>query len=223
MSAHWEGLTSSWIRKLEQNAAEIERDPVSVQLSRQVTDLSAAGANLFRAVVELQRLRACSERKFHRWFFETRFDLEQLKEKNGMLQAALDQERANQDGRIQAALQSEQHNSRTHKQLSEMKKELGISKEEARRAWDELGRREQEERDRVANLQAGRPVIIGGVQVVPMTQGVPSRHGSQREPGRLEFSEYSQAPPLPTTTSVGARGYYAQSGPEGSEGGFSEG
>ena len=64
LSAHWEGLTSFWIRRLEENSNEVNREPISQQLARQVTDLSAAGANLFHAVVELQRLRASSERKF---------------------------------------------------------------------------------------------------------------------------------------------------------------
>jgi hypothetical protein len=45
-------------------------------MSRQITDLAAAGANLFQALIELQRLRASSERKFQRWFFETRADQE---------------------------------------------------------------------------------------------------------------------------------------------------
>ena len=62
-----------------------------------------------------------------------------------------------------------------------MKRELQISKEEARRAWEELGRREQEERERTASLREGQPTLVGGVQVVPMMQGVPSRHGSARE------------------------------------------
>ncbi|KAJ2902231.1 hypothetical protein MKZ38_000833 [Zalerion maritima] len=221
LSAHWEGLTSFWIRKLEQNASEIERDPVSTQLSRQVTDLSAAGANLFHAVVELQRLRASSERKFQRWFFETRSEIERHQENSGMLQQALEQERAGRDSRIQAALQTERESSKTQKQLSEMKKELAISKDEARRAWDELGRREQEERDRVQNLQSGLPVVIGGVQVVPMTQGVPSRHGSQRDPSRADYPEYSQAQAPPSTSAPGGQGYYPQ-GAEGSEGGHSE-
>ncbi|UZP37516.1 hypothetical protein NXS19_005332 [Fusarium pseudograminearum] len=82
LSAHWEGLTSYWIRKLEQNKDEMNRDPLNQQLARQVTDLSAAGANLFHAVVELQRLRASSERKFQRWFFETRGELERAQEVN---------------------------------------------------------------------------------------------------------------------------------------------
>lgn len=220
LSAHWEGLTSFWIRKLEQNSAELERDPVSTQLSRQVTDLSAAGANLFHAVVELQRLRASSERKFQRWFFETRSEIEKLQEQNGLLQQSLERTKNIRDE--EEDLRRERENSRLQKQLSDMKKELSISKEEARRAWDELGRREQEERDRVGNLQSGLPVVIGGVQVVPMTQSVPSRQGSQREPPRSEYPEYSQAPPTTTTSSSAGQGYYAPSGPEGSETTYSE-
>ena len=58
LSSHWEGLTSYWIRRLEGKTDEMNREPLNQQLARQVTDLSAAGANLFHAVVELQRLRA---------------------------------------------------------------------------------------------------------------------------------------------------------------------
>ncbi|KAI1825804.1 hypothetical protein F4861DRAFT_537614 [Xylaria intraflava] len=206
LSAHWEGLTSFWIRRLEQNASEIQGDPIAQQLSRQVTDLSSAGANLFHAVVELQRLRASSERKFQRWFFETRGELERNQEVTAMLEAALEEERRNRTDAIRKAVEQEQGSSKLHKQLTEMRKELTISKEEARRAWDELGRREQEERDRTTSLQNGQPTIVGGVQVVPMTQGV-SRGNTQREPryAQPEMPEYAQSP-----SSRSARPEYSQ-------------
>jgi hypothetical protein len=178
LSAHWEGLTSFWIRRLEENANEIQRDPLSSQLSRQVTDLSAAGANLFHAVVELQRLRASSERKFQRWFFETRAEQERAQELQGMLEATLQEERRGREEAIADAVAREKEKSNSEKLLAEMKRELQISKEEARRAWEELGRREQEERERTMSLREGHPTLVGGVQVVPMMQGVPSRHTS---------------------------------------------
>ncbi|KAI0204278.1 hypothetical protein F4808DRAFT_475725 [Astrocystis sublimbata] len=207
LSAHWEGLTSFWIRRLQQNASEIQDDPVAQQLSRQVTDLSSAGANLFHAVVELQRLRASSERKFQRWFFETRRELERNQEVTAMLEAALDEEKRSRADSIRQAVEQEQGSSKLHKQLTEMRKELTISKEEARRAWEELGRREQEERDRTTSLQMGQPTIVGGVQVVPMTQGV-SRGNTQREPRytQPEMTEYAQSPPTPRA----ARAEYTQ-------------
>ncbi|KUI73095.1 hypothetical protein VM1G_08746 [Cytospora mali] len=243
LSAHWEGLTSFWIRKLQQHADEIDRDPVSSQLSRQVSDLSAAGANLFHAVVELQRLRASSERKFQRWFFETRAELERNEETKAALERALAEERMSKANAIQEALENDRNNSKTQKRIAEMQKELLISKEEARRAWEELGRREQEERDRTASLQQGLPTIVGGVQVVPMTQGVPGRGGSMREPRQTQQPEtptqqyqYTQPPQAPATAtpSSGGGGYYQQppqsAGEEerpysaggGSEGAYSE-
>jgi hypothetical protein len=244
LSAHWEGLTSFWIRRLEQNKNEIDNDPLSQQLSRQVTDLSSAGANLFHAVVELQRLRASSERKFQRWFFETRAEMERNQEVTAMLEAAIEQERRSRADAIREALEHERGTSKIQKQLSEMRKELTISKEEARRAWEELGRREQEERDRTASLQLGQPTIVGGVQVVPMTQGV-SRHGSQRDPrtyttaepsehtqaSTSSRNEWTQAPAVqPVVTSSGGSTSYEQTpttvhhqGSYGSEGTYSEG
>jgi len=181
LSAHWEGLTSFWIRRLEDNSNDINRDPLAQQLSRQVTDLSAAGANLFHAVVELQRLRASSERKFQRWFFETRAEQERAQEVQAELERSLENERLQRAAAIEEAVAKERDRSNADKQLAEMKRELQISKEEARRAWEELGRREQEERDRTASLREGQPTLVGGVQVVPMMQGVPSRHGSARD------------------------------------------
>lgn len=239
LSAHWEGLTSYWIRKLEQNKDEVNRDPLSQQLARQVTDLSAAGANLFHAVVELQRLRASSERKFQRWFFETRAELERAQEVNAMMDAALQKERRDRAEAIRDAIDQEKGSSKIQKQLAEMRKELAISKEEARRAWEELGRREQEERDRTYSLQTGQPTIVGGVQVVPMTQGAPSRQPTMRDPTyQQEYSqgypEHSQAPAQtspPTTTAASgsyyppesSRGQTAGHTRRGSEGGYSEG
>lgn len=209
LSAHWEGLTSFWIRRLEQSAQEINQDPISAQLSRQVTDLSSAGANLFHAVVELQRLRASSERKFQRWFFDTRADIERSQEVTAMLEAALEEERRSRADAIREAVEREQGTSKMQKQINELRKELTISKEEARRAWEELGRREQEERDRTMSLQLGQPTIVGGVQVVPMTQGV-GRGQAQRDPrpsyDQPEPMDYTQSPTSPTA----GRGQYSQ-------------
>jgi len=192
---------------LEQNKDELNRDPVSQQLARQVTDLSAAGANLFHAVVELQRLRASSERKFQRWFFETRGELERAQEVNTMLENALDQERRNRDEAIREAVEKDQGSSQAQKQLAEMRKELAISKDEARRAWEELGRREQTERDRLLSLQSGHPTIVGGVQVVPMMHGAPGRQPSARDPGSYQGHTSRPASPSPAG---GPESYYRQ-------------
>ncbi|KAK7972811.1 hypothetical protein PG988_006945 [Apiospora saccharicola] len=205
-----------------------------------VTDLSSAGANLFHAVVELQRLRASSERKFQRWFFETRAEMERNQEVTAMLEAALEEERRSRAEAVREATENAQGSSKVQRQLSEMRKELQISKEEARRAWEELGRREQEERDRTSSLQLGHPTIVGGVQVVPMTQGV-SRHNSQRDPqqyaqpdpsdysrGQASRPEYTQAPAVqPVATSAGETAFQQPPAVHhqdsyGSEGTFSE-
>ncbi|KAI0478855.1 hypothetical protein GGR56DRAFT_672840 [Xylariaceae sp. FL0804] len=98
------GLTSFWIHQQEQRSAEIDKDPLAQQLSRYVNDLSAAGSNLFHAIVELQRVRASSERKFQRWFFEVRAIEERSKEINGELNKPLDAERASRDTAVRAEL-----------------------------------------------------------------------------------------------------------------------
>lgn len=198
LSSHWEGLTSYWIRKMEQNHDDLERDPLSQQLARQITDLSAAGANLFHAVVELQRLRASSERKFQRWFFDTRSEQERAKEVQADLERQLKQERQGRADAFSTAQTAEQDKTRAEELLREMRRELQISKEEARRAWEELGRREQEERDRTNSLRNGEPTLVGGVQVVPMVQGLPSRHNT-RPPTRE-----GPYPGGPTATTMGA-------------------
>lgn len=242
LSAHWEGLTSYWIRKLEQNKDDINRDALSQQLARQVTDLSAAGANLFHAVVELQRLRASSERKFQRWFFETRAELERAQEVNAMLEKALERERRDRADAIRDAVDHEKGSSKAQKQLAEMRKELAISKEEARRAWEELGRRAQEERDRTFSLQSGHPTIVGGVQVVPMTHGGVSQQEATAGIAASCHSDYAQqgygsdhsqahaaATPPPTAGPSGTYHRSQESGHPrpgragGSEGGFSGG
>ncbi|KAL2198538.1 hypothetical protein P885DRAFT_76147 [Corynascus similis CBS 632.67] len=191
LSAHWEGMTSFWLRRLQENTDEAERNPISTQLSRQVADLSAAGANLFHAVVELQRLRASSERKFQRWFFETRAELERNQEVNAMLEAQMEQERHARTEAVRNAAQQEAENAKLQKMVTEMRRELLISKEEARRAWEELGRREQEERDRTLSLQQGQPTIVGGVQVVPMTQNMPSRAASRHNQSNSQAADAS--------------------------------
>lgn len=174
LSSHWEGVVSSFLRRLQENENELAAKPIDRQIARQIEDLSAAGANLFHAVVELQRLRASSERKFQRWFFETRNDQEQAAARQADLEQQLVSEReARSQGStsIEAALVEQ---AKSEELVKEMRRELQISKEEARRAWEELGRREQEERERTIALRSGEPTLIGGVQVVPM-QGLPSR------------------------------------------------
>lgn len=202
LSSHWEGLTSYWMRKLEQNNDDLERDPLSQQLARQITDLSAAGANLFHAVVELQRLRASSERKFQRWFFDTRAEQERAKETHAKLNRQLEVERKGQATALAASEESEKKKVKAEELLKEMRRELQISKEEARRAWEELGRREQEERDRTNSLRNGEPTLVGGVQVVPMVAGLSSRHASTRSQAREDPYSGGSA-----TTAVGTDAY----------------
>lgn len=208
LSSHWEGLTSYWIRRLEQNSDEMNREPLNQQMARQVTDLSAAGANLFHAVVELQRLRASSERKFQRWFFETRAEQERAQEVHGGLENTLRTERQARADAIAdvARLETEKNSAYQMKgtaeqMVKEMRRELQISKEEARRAWEELGRREQEERDRTTSLRNGEPTLVGGVQVVPMLQGAPSRQESSNRPSTRE-GPYPQGPVNPSVQST---------------------
>lgn len=186
LSSHWEGLTSYWLRKLEQNTEEINRTiPSAPSMSRQITDLSAAGANLFHAVVELQRLRASSERKFQRWFFETRADNEKNAEIRAQLENQLQLER---NAREQAAQKRNSNDSiveNARREVAEMRRELNISKEEARRAWEELGRRNQEAVETGQSLKEGRVTVVSGVQVVPYFAG-PSRTGSSNQPATRE-------------------------------------
>ncbi|KAI2250844.1 hypothetical protein LOZ10_006621, partial [Ophidiomyces ophidiicola] len=186
LSSHWEGLTSYWIRRLEQNNEDLSKDPLSQQMSRQITDLSAAGANLFHAVVELQRLRASSERKFQRWFFDTRAEQERFRELQAELHRQLETERLGRDEAISTAKQAEVDKAKAEELVREMRRELQISRDEARRAWEELGRREHEERERTMSLRNGEPTVVGGVQVVPMVQAYPGRHTSSNRPQTRE-------------------------------------
>ena len=151
-------------------------------MSRQIVDLSAAGSNLFLAVFELQRLRASSDRKFQRWFFDTRAELERYQGQQAELERLLRAEREARARVVSSTGTAEAERMKAEELVKEMRRELQISKEEARRAWEELGRREQEERDRTVSLRNGEPTLVGGVQVVPMTQGVPSRLTAQGRP-----------------------------------------
>ncbi|KAM0718091.1 hypothetical protein Q7P37_006423 [Cladosporium fusiforme] len=192
LSSHWEGLTSYWLRKLESDAEDIQRSvPSASAMSRQITDLSAAGANLFHAVVELQRLRASSERKFQRWFFETRADTERNQELKAQLEQQLHEEQAERQRSAKQRVESDIAAENARREVAEMRRELMISKEEARRAWEELGRRNQDSLDLAESLKAGRVTVVSGVQVVPYFGG-PSRTGSanQQRPSTREGMPY---------------------------------
>jgi hypothetical protein len=182
------------------------------QLSRQVTDLSAAGANLFHAVVELQRLRASSERKFQRWFFETRKEAERQQEITAQMEAALVSERqarANDAQQWEAQVkQARRTEANAQKLVVEMRRELQISKDEARRAWEELGRQEQQERDRTVALNQGQAIDVGGFTVYPKQFSGSGPASSSQRPGTrdgpLQQQSQEQYPyeqgPSPTNT-----------------------
>ncbi|KAE9983690.1 hypothetical protein EG327_005413 [Venturia inaequalis] len=217
LSAKWEGLTGYWLRRIDQTAEETRDQPLNTQLSRQITDLSAAGGNLFHALVELQRLRASSERKFQRWFFETRKNEERTQEISAQLERALVAERqaraddiASWESKVEQAKRTE---SNASKLLGEMRRELEISKGESRRAWEELGRREEEERERVAALKEGQAIVVGGYTVHPKQfqqastiGGSLSQSQSQRPTtsyGQSQAAaerEYQEEPNSPTDT-----------------------
>ncbi|KAM3422197.1 hypothetical protein BST61_g2563 [Cercospora zeina] len=224
LSSHWEGLTSYWLHKLEQNTEEIkDKVPTASTLARQITDLSAAGANLFHAVVELQRLRASSERKFQRWFFETRADNERNRELQAGMERQLNIERkAREDTALQQA-EAAQAVENAKREVAEMRRELMISKDEARRAWEELGRRNQESLDTAQSLKEGRITVVSGVQVVPYF-GQPSRTGSASQGGQRPVTRDGPQPGYASTGfSAGAAGlatpgdderqYYREQGP----------
>lgn len=215
LSSHWEGLTSFWIHRLEQNKDDLDREPLNQQMARQVTDLSAAGANLFHAVVELQRLRASSERKFQRWFFETRAEQERFRENQSKFEQRIQEERsaatnAHADlSRIQKERDAAISQRKTAETLvREKNRELSITKEEARRAWEELGRRVQEERDRTLSLKSGQATTVGGVHVVPMVQGGSTNRTNTREgPGAGAISSRSPQIESPTDDEPGYTTY----------------
>ncbi|GAM43956.1 hypothetical protein TCE0_060r19188 [Talaromyces pinophilus] len=202
LSSHWEGLTGYWIRKLEQNNNELSQDPLSQQMARQINDLSAAGANLFHAVVELQRLRASSERRFQRWFFDTRSEQEKAREVQADLERQVAALKLERDDVVELRQKADADRKRAEELVKEMRRELQISKEEARRAWEELGRREQEERDRTASLRNGEPTVVGGVQVLPMIPGMPSRQNSSANRPSTREGPY---PGGPTASSMGGQ------------------
>ncbi|KAI9708788.1 MAG: hypothetical protein M1820_003743 [Bogoriella megaspora] len=216
LSSHWEGLTSYWVRRLEQNTEELRREPLAQQMSRQINDLTAAGANLFHAVVELQRLRASSERKFQRWFFETRAETERAAEEKAQLERQLREERKFREEGGGMMEEARQEKRTAERMVADMRRELQISKDEARRAWEELGRREQEERERTLSLREGQPTLVGGVQVVPMAAGMASRQSSMRErPGTS--GGYASEAAGPSVASSQAGGEQAQYMYEGSQ------
>ena len=169
LSSHWEGLTSYWLRKIEGNTEEIRGAiPSASAMQRQIQDLSAAGANLFHGLVELQRLRASSERKFKRWFYEWKAEQERFQESRADSQGVINAERRLKESyereveKIRKAYLAEKN------RANEDRRELNIAKAEARRAWESLGDMEAKNTEIMNNLRQGIPTNIGGIQVVPM-------------------------------------------------------
>ena len=58
----------------------------------------------------------------------------------------------------------------TEQRIKELIQSAQLAREEASRAWDELGRREKRDRARYSTLKAGKSVYIHGIQVSPIEQ-----------------------------------------------------
>jgi len=144
-------------------------------MQRQIQDLSAAGANLFHGLVELQRLRASSERKFKRWFFEMRAEQEKWQEDRADLVGQINAER---DLKEQAERTIEKMRKEVlfeKNRANEDRRELFIAKAEARRAWESLGDMEAKNSEIMTNLRQGIPTNIGGFKSSLCTLPVPRR------------------------------------------------
>jgi len=75
MSSRWEGIITSWIKRLEDNPNGMQD-----QLSRQISHLSAAGIELFHAIIEMQGLHASTEKEFQQLLAERRAEQERSQE-----------------------------------------------------------------------------------------------------------------------------------------------
>lgn len=206
LSIQFEGTTSYWNRRLEANANSLNDIPMGRDMQRQMHDLTAAGANLFHAVVEIQRTRASSERRFARWYKdaeETNKELKKIKAETEGLRSRsggsgeISQRIARLESDIRKAnviiAQLELDNQKANVDTAQMQRELQITREEARRAWEELGRRESDERNRIALLYEGHPISVGGIQVVPTT-GIASRGGSLKRPDQQSVVQQPRTP-----------------------------
>lgn len=63
----------------------------------------------------------------------------------------------------------------TEKRIKELVQAAQLAREEASRAWEELGRREKEDRVRVSALKAGKSIYINGIQVTATSNAIPER------------------------------------------------
>ncbi|KAK6008460.1 hypothetical protein QM012_000363 [Aureobasidium pullulans] len=191
LSSHWEGLTSYWLRKIEANSEEIRHIiPSAASLQRQIQDLSAAGANLFHGLVELQRLRASSERKFKRWFFEMRAEQEKWQELRADLVGQVNSERELKEQAERTIEKMRKEVLFEKNRANEDRRELLIAKAEARRAWESLGDMEAKNSEIMTNLRQGIPTNIGGIQVVPTHAA--STQDTERRPTIGQSPQYHQ-------------------------------
>jgi hypothetical protein len=201
LSSHWEGLSSYWLRKLDANTEEIRHtNPTAPALHRQIQDLSAAGANLFHGLVELQKLRASSERKFQRWFREMKQEQEKWQEIRADMLGEVNDERLAKE-QLQMQLEKAHMQTRRAENVSnECRRELNIAKEEARRAWQDLGTMEADRLMWIGTLRQGLPTSIGGMQVVPLYAA--SQQSGERRPAATnneapQFQQQQQQPIIP--------------------------
>jgi len=176
LSSHWESLTSYWIKRLEENSHGLKHDPIHQHLFCQLESLSATGTNLYHAIVDLQQQRESSEREFQLWFIHGKVEQERAQQKYAEIEKALDRERdahakaIAELSKVEPEKNTFSHTKSIEQMVEDMRRELDLTKQEAQRAWLELGKIEQEQRDRMTYLQAEGHTIVGGVQVVPMMQ-----------------------------------------------------
>ncbi len=101
---------------------------------------------------------------------------EQAQQKYAEIEKALDRERdarANaiaKFSKVESKKNTFSHTKSIEQMIEDMRRELDLIKQEAQRAWLELGKTEQEQRDRMAYLQVEGHTIVDDVQVVSMMQ-----------------------------------------------------
>ncbi|KAF8538013.1 hypothetical protein BDD12DRAFT_929620 [Trichophaea hybrida] len=91
--------------------------------------------------------------------FETRADQEQAGEISSALECCLQVERQRRADAMAQIKKLEEKNMAMETRVDEMRLESQIKKKECERAWEELGRREQEEREIITSLKGGHPAL----------------------------------------------------------------
>ncbi|KAK9476216.1 hypothetical protein V1514DRAFT_197650 [Lipomyces japonicus] len=141
-----EGISGYWIQRLNAHETNITKKPRAAQLNTMVEGLTTTGMALLTAVVELQKRRAETNAKYAEWYEDYSQERARMAQLAQDMDEEMDHERGLRADLITQLEQATEAEANQRWMLEESRRELQAARLECRRAWAEVARLEEQQR-----------------------------------------------------------------------------